>query len=340
MSQKLPTQNVQSTHEKIKTESESPTKELPQVSHKSPTQNVQSTHEKLKTESESPTKELNNSNANESELPDNKDLSKWDTYFKCLVNYKQSGSGIWKCRLCHYQSKTESKALEHVELSHPPENFTGYRCDHCDSISLTRLRLRSHQSTYHGNTPAVVDGNTSINDLPSGTNENISPAKSVLYMFRCKFCKTVFKFRSDLHKHLREFHSLSFKDKRRYSCSYCNFCCYKEDEIQLHLRVKHRKGVETKSVPMKSLLKSSQKQTYSCRVCGLQFPDQKLQEAHLKEEEGFKFKCNYCESFFKSETTFKEHLLECSSEEEDKEESSGDANLFETCSSLLDILDF
>ena len=201
-----------------------------------------------------------------------------------------------------------------------------------ESLLKTESQLRSH-----GNSPTLAaeksDGTKKIN-LPS--NLLPSPAKSVLYMFRCKFCKTVFKFRSELHKHLREFHSLSFKDKRRYSCSYCNFCCYKETEIQLHLKVKHRKGLDSKNAAMKSVLKRAQIQMFTCKICGAQFSNQKLYNTHLREDEGFKYKCLHCESYFKTKSTFNEHTEECSEHILEKEV---DSNINLLCSSLLDVLD-
>ena len=293
---------------------------------------------------------------NPSEIPLN-DFQKLESI---LIEKAVFNDGAWRCKLCDFGPTTRDDVLNHIECYHPPNGFIGYKCSRCDLQQRCRFSLKSHMATSHSQKEQIslLKPKEGLQALRNGTNE---PAKNVVYVYRCKWCKKVYDERPKLHQHLKEEHGQSTKERRRFNCSFCLFHCYSVEEIQSHLSSQHPGGKQRTSgsqTPPGAL----QRRNFICPICSLKFKDETSYKQHIEMVEGFRYSCSLCGSLFKDEETLNFHTIyseECSIQREGTKDVNRmsiistktiprhqqpqvvpktDLTLEETCSSLIDIL--
>ena len=256
--------------------------------------------------------------------------------------------GDWRCRVCDFGPTNRDNVLNHIECFHPPAGFIGYKCTKCDLQQRCRFSLRSHMESRHRETLHFTQP---VREVP-GINGVKDQAKSVVYVFRCKWCKKVFSERPKLHQHLKEEHGQNSHERRRFNCSFCPYHCYSVEDIKAHLTAQHSPA-KTKQSPA-TKLNTEPVRNFICPICSLRFKDETSYKRHIEVIEGFRFSCSLCGSVFKDEETLNFHTIyseDCSvSGKQDpvmsllskpryvKIKPKSDLTLEETCSSLIDIL--
>ena len=139
----------------------------------------------------------------------------------------------------------------------------------------------------------------------SGTTTE--PAKNVVYVFRCKWCKKVYDERPKLHQHLKEEHGQNTKERRRFNCSFCLFHCYSIEDIKSHLNAQHPVKKQKSSSTSQTQPGSHQKRNFVCPICSLKFIEETSYKQHIEVVEGFRFSCSLCGSLFMDEETLNFH---------------------------------
>ena len=295
---------------------------------------------------------------NPSEIPLN-DFQKLESI---LIEKAVFTEGDWRCKMCDFGPSRRDDVLNHIECYHPPNGFIGYKCSKCDLQQRCRFSLKSHMEISHSQNGqmSLLKPKEGVPALRNGTKE---PAKNVVYVFRCKWCKKVYDERPKLHQHLKEEHGQNTKERRRFNCSFCLYHCYSVEEIKRHLSSKHPvRKQKTSTSPAQPGVHQSR--NFICPICSLKFKDETSYKQHIEIVEGFRFSCSLCGSLFLDEETLNFHTIyseECSIQQEGSKDINrlsmisrktfpsissqqpqilpkADLTLEETCSSLIDIL--
>ena len=293
---------------------------------------------------------------NPSEIPLN-DFQKLESI---LIEKAVFIEGDWRCKVCDFGPSRRDDVLNHIECYHPPNGFIGYKCSKCDLQQRCRFSLKSHMEISHSQKGqmSLLKPKEGVPALRNGTKE---PAKNVVYVFRCKWCKKVYDERPKLHQHLKEEHGQNTKERRRFNCSFCLYHCYSVEEIKSHLSAQHPvRKPKTSTSPGQAGVHQSR--NFICPICSLKFKDETSYKQHIEIVEGFRFSCSLCGSLFLDEETLNFHTIyseECSIQQEGSPDINrlsiisrktfpsyqqpqilpkADLTLEETCSSLIDIL--
>ncbi|XP_043252059.1 zinc finger protein 665-like isoform X3 [Colletes gigas] len=159
--------------------------------------------------------------------------------------------------------------------------------------------------------------------------------------------KQAFSVRSVSRKQNRKVQSQKPTEKRKHSCSFCDFGCSKQSALTLHVRKKHKPAVSKEVLPK-----------ITCAICSYECENQSSLRKHMKSHRDAKamcFRCDSCDFTCKRSRTLVSHVvrnhrkiedIEISSKKKSKmakcnDDSSGKEDWEDTCleESKIDIKD-
>ena len=112
---------------------------------------------------------------------------------------------MYQCDICKKQFTTNQSLKYHINKGACKIEC---KCDICGSLLKTHGRLKMHIDKYHSNTLSSVSVELASVSQPlfnqiQNINSNNLPAKNNEKKIMCKYCNSVFKFKSSLCKHVK-----------------------------------------------------------------------------------------------------------------------------------------
>ncbi|XP_067012826.2 zinc finger protein 160 isoform X2 [Anabrus simplex] len=178
----------------------------------------------------------------------------------------------YQCPFCHkvFSNKRSCKAHE---LSHP-ERFV-YKCDSCEKVFLTEIRLKRHKDVIHRDPHCRFCGKEIGNPVKLMDHEKRHERHKE--KFPCDQCTKIFRTPSGL-----KYHMSVHTGKYAVYCEICGKGLHSEVVLEEH------KATHTKEV------------RYMCELCGRKFSSNSTYRMHrLWHDNPLPYKCNICERKFK-----------------------------------------
>ena len=146
-----------------------------------------------------------------------------------ISNFKPKSSGRKKkhfCTKCSASFRATHELSDHMKSIH--KGLKPYNCSICDSKFSYQRNLRYHEKTAHEIEKSSLNGNG----------------------FHCPKCSDCFFQKSSLIQHMNDFHSIS-SDKKKLRCELCGFGVTNAGKLKMHMRAKHLKENDEKTVYIK-----------------------------------------------------------------------------------------
>ena len=113
------------------------------------------------------------------------------------------------CPLCGKTFKWEKNCKEHIQVIH--ENITPFQCDECPKSFGNNRMLFSHKRIVHTKVNCDICGKQIYNPYElmrhKATEHGIIPPN----VYLCDFCPSIFRFKQNLHTHLKNKHPFEMK---------------------------------------------------------------------------------------------------------------------------------
>lgn len=201
--------------------------------------------------------------------------------------------GKWKCKLCDFLCGDKHRLRLHMEQEHATDGCV--MCELCGVSVKGPLMLRLHVKTVHDQ-HRCIGCSFSSPRLETLEKHRCTDDKDKLC---CKIClSTDFVCITQLKKHMRQQHPMDHKKKQ---CDFCDKVFCSRQGLYTHRKVVHGSEVD-----------GSQREVFTCHICGKGFPIFKYLKGHLKSHEDSEpYKCPKCHKTFKYHRNFKTHKQGC-----------------------------
>lgn len=212
-----------------------------------------------------------------------------------------------ECTICKkdFYSKFD---LQRHNITH--HNGSGYRCNSCNAILVTKIGWEKHQSkcntifkkkvsTYVGEIgiPTVQGPDGRIEcELCGKSLANLKSLRKhmafihVASKYQCNFCKSMFLTRRGLVKHDQAKCHL-----HKYECKFCKASFYRNSNLKLHILYRHSPNVKR----------------FRCKPCRKEFFDESKFKTHQCKSiiKGERFKCGVCGEIAENRVAIREHKI-------------------------------
>lgn len=195
------------------------------------------------------------------------------------------------CNTCGKTFKTRSNLMEHTRYAHRKPQF---ECPECLYTAKFPLTMDHHLRNTHGMTDGVKR----------------RKVLAELFPFQCYVCKSKFLRAQKVAKHMRKAHPMgacavcdaelatadtthSCIDRHPLGCDYCPSSFGSVYALSAHLSNGH--AAEAKRI-------------FVCDICGRQFHQRLLMEAHRERHTRGSFACSKCDQVFDTKSKRHSHL--------------------------------
>ncbi|KAL4704689.1 hypothetical protein ACJJTC_002164 [Scirpophaga incertulas] len=161
------------------------------------------------------------------------------------------------------------------------------QCVICAQSTLSRSAMEAHMRTHTGEKP-----------------------------FQCKVCKSWFRTKGSLKRHIETRHS---DRERKFTCEMCGSSFYRKNDIIIHMRVHtderpyHCSYCSKRFRQIATLIRHKRVHTgekpYDCPICGKKFSDKALVKKHQSvHSDERKFTCHLCSKSVKTRNALSTHM--------------------------------
>lgn len=219
-----------------------------------------------------------------------------------------------KCKYCKYESRSESKMMEH-EARHTGDK--PFVCTHegCDYAGVCKGDLTKHQRKHQTNKPYKCPHCDFSTKWPRNIRSHLLTHTDER-PHKCKLCGFGFKRGCDL-----KYHMYRHSDSKPIKCYQCDFRCKTNFEIKCHM-LKHsdvryfkcphpgcKQETKTKSDLTKHMKVHCKSLDFVCDLCGKGFKTKSSLRKHiLRHSEERPWKCDICGKGFKLKPALRYHI--------------------------------
>ena len=235
------------------------------------------------------------------------------------------------CEFCVSTFASKQSKDRHIENCHQPKKV--HKCSQCKLVFKSKEGLLTHRKTKHENVKFNICHICDVRFTNAANLKRHLKTKHDREDYTCLTCKKVFKSRSKLEKHQTDLSHPPNEtlEKKKLSCSMCDFTTSRKDSLLRHKRLIHQlyrkdftaiedtleedgKWTCSKCDQTFTSLVEIEGHVISCEEIRCNWCDKKFTlRSHLKRhnKEKHPFVCGNCKERFKNEKYLNKHLVKC-----------------------------
>ena len=219
-----------------------------------------------------------------------------------IVTNDDSGSNVYSCDECAYQSPFRNNVDKHMRSVHRKER--NFLCSECGSQFSEQKSLHHHLEKMRTTTDdgTMVFRCAKFTKLPSRAAEHLHKDDAT-NLFLCNICDYTSSSQTDAKRHIQRIHL----GERRYVCNTCNKAFTSQPEVGRHLARDHN---DTSLLGDSDDPNNLKPETYKCQQCTYESPsrinvERHFSVVHLKERN---YQCTECGQRYSDKKTLLQHV--------------------------------